>query len=178
MANERPFVNAAGIGMSTRIARRLTKSGKRSLGALSYPVAVIGTMRDHRPFRAIVESDDGRQELRSIQITVGNGVYYGGGTPIAADAAIDDGRLDLYSVQPQPLGRMIGVALAVRRGTQAHLPEGVHTASGTAFSVTTRRPLRVALDGEPRLHTPVQFRVVRRALQVIAPAAPPTIPAD
>lgn len=168
-ANDRPFLNAAGIGMSTRLTVALSSNTKRRLGGLSYPAAVMQTFRDFRPFRARLKTPDGTRRIHSIQITVGNGVYYGGGTPVAEDSAIDDGRLDLYSVRPQPLGRLLAVAFAVRFGAQRQLPDGILTASGQTFEVTTARRMRVNLDGEPLLHTPVRFTVDPGRLDVLAP---------
>jgi len=168
-ANNRPFVNAAGIGLSTQVARRLSVDTKRALGPFSYASAVAEALRSHRPFRATITSDSGVREVSSIQITIGNGIYYGGGTPLAEDAAIDDGRLDLYSVRPQSLPRLIAVAFAVRRGTQRQLGSGVDSASGAQFEIATRPRLTVSLDGEPVLRTPVLFRLAPRALTVFAP---------
>ena len=168
-ANSRPFLNAAGLGLSTRVARRLTVESKRVLGPFSYASAVAEAFRSHRAFRATISTETGTREVSSIQITVGNGVYYGGGTPLSEDCAIDDGRLDLFSVRPQTLVRLIAVAFAVRRGTQAQLGAGVDTASGTEFEITTRPRLTVSLDGEPALRTPVRFRLTPRALTVFAP---------
>lgn len=178
-ANTRPFLNAAGLGLSTQVARRLTADSKRILGPFSYASAVAEAFRSHRPFRAQIRSAEGVEEVTSIQITVGNGVYYGGGTPLAEDAAIDDGLLDLYSVRPQTLARLIAVAFAVRRGTQRQLGAGVDTASSSEFEIVTRPRLTVSLDGEPAVETPVQFRVVPRGLTVFAPPQqPPPATAD
>lgn len=170
-ANNRPFLNAAGLGLSTRVARRLSVESKRILGPFSYASAVADALRTHRSFRAQIRSESGVKEVASIQITVGNGVYYGGGTPLGEDCAIDDGRLDLYSVRPQSLLKLLAVAFAVRRGTQAQLGAGVDTATGSEFDIVTRPRLTVSLDGEPALETPVHFRVVPRGLTVFAPPA-------
>lgn len=168
-ANNRPFLNAAGLGLSTQVARRLTVERKSILGPFSYASAVAEALRTHRPFRAQIRSETGTREVASIQITVGNGIYYGGGTPLGEDCAIDDGRLDLYSVRPQTLLRLLAVAFALRRGTHAQLGAGVDTASGSEFEIVTRPRLTVSLDGEPALETPVHFRVVPRGLTVFAP---------
>lgn len=168
-ANNRPFVNAAGMGLTTAVARRLRPETKRALGPLSYASAVAEAFRRHRPFRALIRAGGVAREVSSIQITVGNGVYYGGGTPLTEDCAIDDGSLDLYSVRPQTLGRLLAVALAVRRGTQGQIGAGVDTATGPEFEIATRPRLIVSVDGEPALETPVSFRVAPRALTVFAP---------
>ncbi len=168
-ANDWPFVNAAGIGLSARIARETSVDRKRTLGPLTYAAAVVEAFRRHRPFRAVIHSDAQTLDVSSLQITVGNGVYYGGGTPLAEDSAIDDGCLDLYSVRPQSLLRLIPVAFAVRRGVHQRSGSGVDTARGTEFQIATRPALTVTLDGEAAFRTPVSFRLGPRALTVFAP---------
>lgn len=171
LANGRPFVNAAGIGMSTRVARALTENGKRRLGIFSYPAAVIDAWRRQKPFSAEIVSDEATRRVAAVQVTVGNGVYYGAGTPLAEDSAIDDGRLDLYSVHAQSLAGMIRAAIAVRRGVQREFEEGVDTARGVSFRISTRPCQAVSLDGEPLLETPVRFSVAPASLKVFAPPA-------
>ncbi|MFU8816183.1 MAG: lipid kinase [Pseudomonadales bacterium] len=165
-ANNRPFLNAAGIGLSARIARDLDSVRKRVWGPLSYPLAVLESLRRQRAFRVRLQSPAGTQEFSSIQVTVGNGVYYGGGARVATDCAIDDGCLDVLSIRPQPLRRLLAVALALRNGSQA---SGFDVAAGAVFEVATQPPLTVTLDGEPALPTPVSFRVAPRALRVFVP---------
>ncbi|MDX1650647.1 MAG: lipid kinase, partial [Myxococcota bacterium] len=84
-----------------------------------------------------------------------------------ADAAIDDGRLDLHSLPPMPLRRLLPLALAMRRGV-AHRREEVDAAAGRVVRVTTSRPLRVSADGELCTRTPATFEVCPKALQVLA----------
>ena len=38
-------------------------------------------------------------KVKTFQIAVGNGRHYGGGNVVQADAEIDDGHLDLYSLE-------------------------------------------------------------------------------
>lgn len=171
-ANDVPYLNVASLGLAVSLARRLNRGAKRTFGALAYPLAAFDAVRATRSFRVTVESESGeRLESRCIWLAVGNGRFYGGGTPIADDARIDDGQLDLCSLRPMPLLRLLPLALAVRRGTQRRW-EGVDALRGERFRVTTSRPLRVAVDGELRTRTPVTFEVVPKALRVLAPAAP------
>jgi diacylglycerol kinase (ATP) len=39
-------------------------------------------------------------------VSVGNGRYHGGGLKVAEDAAIDDGKLDLYLIYPGRLWQL------------------------------------------------------------------------
>jgi diacylglycerol kinase (ATP) len=169
-ANSRPFLNAAGIGLSAQVARCTTPERKRIWGPLSYPAAVLESVRRQRPFRVRLQSVAGTREFTSIQVTLGNGVFYGGGARVDQSATIDDGCFDVVSVRPQPLLRLLAVALAVRRGTSQELEAGVDVARGSLFEVITRPSVPVTLDGEPALSTPVSFRVAPRALRVFVPS--------
>lgn len=169
LANGQPFVNAAGMGLSTRVARALSRDTKGRLGWLSYPAAVLASVRDQRPFRAEIAGDNGDVRVTSIQLTIGNGVYYGGGTPLADDASIRDGELDLYNVRALPLERLLRVAFAIRRGSQRQLEDGVDTLRGRRFRIDTQPSVTVSLDGEPLLRTPVEFSVAPGALRVLIP---------
>jgi diacylglycerol kinase (ATP) len=169
-ANGRPFLNAAGIGLGARAARRATGQRKRIWGPLSYPAAVFASVRRQRPFRVRLRSLTGSREFTSIHITLGNGVFYGGGARVDEQSAIDDGCLDLVSVRPQSLLRLLAVALAVRRGASRDHDQ-VDVAQGSLFDVTTSPSVGVTLDGELALTTPVTFRVAPRALRVFVPGA-------
>jgi diacylglycerol kinase (ATP) len=167
-ANGRPFLNAAGIGLGARAARLATSQRKRRWGPLSYPAAVLESVGRQRPFRVRLRSMSGTREFTSIHVTLGNGVFYGGGARVDQESAIDDGCLDLVSIRPQSLLRLLTVALAVRRGA-AQDRDQVDVAQGALFDVTTSPPVGVTLDGEPALTTPVTFRVAPRALRVFVP---------
>lgn len=175
LANGCPFVNAAGMGLSVQVARALNRDTKGWLGMFSYPAAVLGSLRDQRPFQAEISGCGTNLRVPSIQLTVGNGVYYGGGTPLAQDAAIDDACLDLCNVRALPLERLLRVAFAIRRGRQQDLEDGADTLRGRRFRIETRPVVTVSLDGEPMLRTPVDFSVAPAALRVRVPGAAPSV---
>jgi diacylglycerol kinase (ATP) len=106
--------------------------------------------------------------VKSVQIAVGNGVYYGAGMTIAEDAAIDDQRLDLYSIEVRHWWQVVALLPALRRGN-LQPQKLVRTLRGQAFDVITRRPRPVNTDGELTTHTPAHFRVIPAALAVFVP---------
>lgn len=169
-ANERPFLNAAGIGISGTLARELSQNAKSRLGVLSYPAAVLKALYRQRPFTVTLRTgDDEGITLDAVQVTIANGVYYGGGTPIGDDAAIDDARMDAVCVQAAPLWRLLGAALAVKRGRADSGPNAVTHLRSDSFELHTRPSMIVTLDGEPVLRSPVRFRVTPKRLRVFVP---------
>lgn len=166
--NDHHFFNVASIGLSVQVARALTKDVKRRFGAFSYPITVYRVLKEGHNFTAEVEGGPQRLTLRSIQLAVGNGRFYGGGLVVDEAAAIDDHLLHLYSLRPQPMWKLVRRALAFRRGRHDD-PEAVEALAGTSFQVVTRRPMPVNTDGEVTTATPARFSVLPSALEVVAP---------
>jgi diacylglycerol kinase family enzyme len=108
-----------------------------------------------------------RQTFRPIQLTVANSHHFGGFIEVD-DAAIDDGRLDLYAIEV----RNVLEAIPLSAEIAAHrLGDGPHVQRRTAdrFTVATRRPHHVTADGEPAGFTPATFEVLPRAVRVFVP---------
>lgn len=165
MVNGHAFFNVASIGLSSELAQRLDPELKKRFGRLGYAVAALRILASARRFRArIVEKGRGTR-VRTYQIAVGNGRLYGGGNVVAETAAIDDGRLDLYSLEMPNLWKSVLMARAFRAGTHGAWKE-VRTARCVEFDVETRHPMPVNTDGEIVTATPAHFRVLPAAVTV------------
>ena len=170
------FLNVASMGLSVRIARRLTRDLKERWGVWAYLGCAWEAIHERRSFAARVTCDDESAVLRSMQIAVGNGRFYGGGMTIVADAAIDDGRLDLYALPRLRWWRLLVLLPILRWGW--HRPiESILSLHGRKIDIETGRALEINVDGEVRARTPAHFAVRPQALEVFVPArtadAPP-----
>ena len=166
--NGHPFFNVASLGLSADLARGLTPEAKKRWGKLGYALGAIRVLAAARPFRAEIISDVGTVTVKTLQIAVGNGVHYGGGTVIHHDASIDDEHLDLYSLELKNVwkfGLMLG---AFRRGQHGAWDE-VRTAKSQEFDVRTREPKPINTDGDIVTQTPAHFRIRPGAVTVFAP---------
>jgi YegS/Rv2252/BmrU family lipid kinase len=166
--NGHPFFNVASLGLSADLARGLTREAKRRWGKLGYALAAMRVLAAARPFRAEIIGDAGTVTVRTLQIAVGNGVHYGGGTVIHENASIDDAHLDLYSLELKNVwkfGLMLG---AFRRGQHGAWDE-VRTAKSTEFDIRTQEPKAINTDGDIVTQTPAHFRIRPRAVRVFAP---------
>ncbi len=168
--NEHYFFNVAHIGLGEKVSRQLHDGEKQRWGGLSYVRSLIRVVTRYRPFRATIICDSRNIRLRTIQITVGNGRFYGGGIPVTAEARIDDQQLDLYSIQPLPLWQLAVLAPWVRFGHHTKL-DRVPALSGRRIEIRTSRPLRIDTDGEITTATPATFEVLPQALAVMVPPA-------
>lgn len=162
------FFNVASMGLSVKITRKLTKQTKQRWGVFAYAVATLKAVFASRPFYALINADGQQQRVKTLQIAVGNGKYYGGGMSIVHDATIDDQRLDLYSLEIKHWWQVLFVLLSLKTGR--HREElGVRTLQGSEFEVYTTKPYAINTDGEITTQTPAHFRVIPQALTVLVP---------
>src|SRR5205085_2639746 len=117
--NGKHFFNAASLGLSVKITRRLKRGDKSRWGVLAYLFAAAQVLLRARPFAAEIRAGDQRWPVRTVQVAVGNGKHYGGGMTIAEDARIDDGTLRLYSLEVRRWWQLIPLLPALRAGTLA-----------------------------------------------------------
>lgn len=171
LANRHPFFNVASVGFGVDLTRALTRDAKRRWGPLGYAVAGIKVLSRMRPFRAEIIQGNDRIVSRTIHLAVGNGRHYGGGMTVSEDATIDDGHLNIYSLEVRSAWKLLLLLPAMRRGTQGRWKE-VKTLATEEIEVRTRKPRSVNTDGEITTRTPVHFSILRGAIRVYVPARP------
>ncbi|HYE43040.1 MAG TPA: lipid kinase [Caulobacteraceae bacterium] len=166
--NGHPFFNVASLGLSAEVAQRLSGADKKRWGPLAYAVRALQVLVTARPFRAEIRVRDQTIRVRTLQIAVGNGRHYGGGTVIEEHASITDGRLDLYSLDPRAVWKLALMFQRFREGRHGIWAE-VQTAKCFEFDVTTRKPRPINADGDIVTETPAHFVVRPGAVEVFVP---------
>jgi len=166
--NGKHYFNVASLGLTVRITQQLTKEVKSRWGVFAYLLTAMRVVIGSRPFHATIRFEEDVLRVKTAQIAVGNGRHYGGGMTVADDAVIDDGLLDLYSLEIRHWWQIIPLLPAMRRGDLAASPH-VRTLRGREFEVVTRSHRRVNTDGELTTKTPAQFRIVPGAVRVYVP---------
>ncbi len=158
------FVNEASIGISSRITRLQTPEVKQRFGFLAVIVTALQAYRHSRPITCDVTYNGDHAVFRTIQLTVANSNRFGGVVNVQ-DAAIDDGWLDLYSVEIDGFWKTLPVARALLEGRREGVP-GLRSLRAKRFAIRTHHPHRIAADGEPAGTTPAVFEVLPKALRV------------
>jgi diacylglycerol kinase (ATP) len=169
------FFNVASVGLSTGITRRLTRRRKGRWGVFAYLFAAGQVVWHARPFAAEIVTPSETIQVRTVQITVGNGRHYGGGMTVDESARIDDGVLDLVSLEIERWWQIVPLLPALRRGTLTEARH-VRTIRGREFEVrpAKKRKMKVMADGELASRAPAHFRLIPQALTVFVPPRPET----
>jgi diacylglycerol kinase (ATP) len=91
---------------------------------------------------------------------------------VAEDAAIDDGKLNIYLVYPGRFWQLVASLVHLKFGVKK--PGVLKQFSAITVSMRTDQPRSVDADGELVTSTPATFGLLRAALKVMVPRTPPS----
>jgi len=168
LANDRPFLLMAGLGLDGEVVYRLKAGFKSALGALAFWLDGFRLLASYRmaPLRIRV----GDEEMEGTGVIAGKIRRYGPRYVITPDAKLDEARLDVVVFTGKNrrdyLRYLIGVLLGfhLKFGDVRHFKT-----SAVDIDVPSGDPVRYQLDGEPSGYAPLKLRVMDRALVVILP---------
>jgi YegS/Rv2252/BmrU family lipid kinase len=169
LANGIPFVNVAGLGLSTRINTLTPTRWKRWLGPLAFVVSAFRLARSFVPFRAEIACDGKPYRVKSLQVTICNGCHYGTGLRVAESASFDDGKLNCLSFAPERWWQILFYLPSLIRGRFQERHQ-VQSMEGEVITVRTPHPMRVDLDGDVKTKTPLEVEVIPGALRMYCPS--------
>ncbi|MET3893347.1 diacylglycerol kinase (ATP) [Bosea sp. OAE506] len=170
--NGHAFFNVASIGLSSDLAQGLDPALKKRFGRVGYALAALKVLTKASTFAATIIEKGRATQVETFQIAIGNGRHYGGGNVVEQDAEIDDGSLDLYSLELGNVWKLALMLRSFRSGTHGAWQE-VRTAKCTEFTIKTRKPMPINADGEIVTATPALFKVHPKAVSIFAPPAGP-----
>ncbi len=157
--------NHAAGGFSRRVDEDLTDELKESWGPLAYLRKALGTLGRLEAYRTEVRIDDEEQELDLFSIVAANGRFAAGGIPVAPEAKLDDGLIEVVMVSAAALVDLGLVAARVSAGTHAE-SEVVTVRRGRRLRVSSEPGMWFTGDGELLGKGPAEVRVVPGALRV------------
>jgi YegS/Rv2252/BmrU family lipid kinase len=167
-ANDKYFVQLAGVGLDAQVVKETSANLKRNFGPVSYLISAA-QIATRKPPRLFIESSESTAKEGSF-VLIGNGRRYGGPFPFFKQAVIDDGLLDVIVFKQLGYLEIIRYLQDVFFSSQINLPE-VEYFQTRKIRVTSEQEVPVELDGELVGTCPVEFQMRERTLRVLAPAA-------
>lgn len=172
--NGRLFINNSSIGLYPRIVRKREQQQER-LGRGKWWAAFWAALRVFRiaRFLKVRIELEGRSFFRKTPfVFVGNNEYEMELYNIGRRLKLDDGRLSVYFLHRGGRWGVIMMLLRTLTGSVRQWRDFEEVMVESVTIHTRRRRLSVALDGEVAImETPLEYRILPRALTVIAPAA-------
>jgi diacylglycerol kinase (ATP) len=168
ISNEtRYFINVSALGFSGEVSLNLTEEVKASWGSLAYIRSGLTTIPNLTEYHISIRFDDGEDRKMDVyNIILANARYVGGGIPVAPQALLNDGLVDVIIV---PVMKMTQLALlAPRILLGEHMDSDLLICRRARKVVIRSEPgLWFNLDGELMGNEPVTFEVLPHALRVI-----------
>jgi lipid kinase YegS len=172
-ANDAWFVNVASGGFGACVTADTPVELKNFLGGGAYTIMGLVKALDFRPYACAIRTPAGRVEGSVVVGAVCNGRQAGGGQPLAPEAVIDDGLLDVVFLRPFPVARAAQVVAEILdRGAT---PEFVVRQRVPWIEVEAREPFPVNLDGEPIESTHLRFAVEPGCVRLVLPPGCPCV---
>jgi YegS/Rv2252/BmrU family lipid kinase len=167
VANGRPFVGIASLGFDSD-ANRIANEAKLVKGNLVYLYAALRALAGWKHARFRVTVDGQAREVIGYSVAIGNSKAYGGGMFLFPHAKLDDGLLDVLTIEQHGKLRWLSQVPKVFKGTHVDSPHGKFE-TGEVVEVVADRPFTVYADGDPIAELPLEVKVDKGALRVIVP---------
>ena len=165
----RPFVNLAGVGLPASVADLFARLAGRGLPG--YVLATARRLAGYRSRRYTLATGEGTVEGPALLVEVANGRQYGNGAVIAPRARLDDGLLDLVSVEEIGRARAaLGLWRLFNGTVDRHAY--VHCSQVGGVTISADHPLLFHVDGEAvQGGRSLSASVVPKALRVRVPGS-------
>jgi diacylglycerol kinase (ATP) len=165
-ANQKFFVQLAGVGLDAQVVKETSAQLKRNFGPLSYLISAA-QIAARQPPRLFIHSEDAPIKEGSF-VLIGNGRLYGGPFPFFKQAVIDDGKLDVIVFKSLGYLEIIKYLQDVVFSSEIRVPE-IEYFQTARLRVESEQSVPVELDGELVGNCPVEFSLDQRSLRVLVP---------
>jgi YegS/Rv2252/BmrU family lipid kinase len=163
-ANEKFFVQLAGVGLDAQVVKETSAQFKRNFGPLSYLISAAH-IAARKPPRLFIHTEDAQIKEGSF-VLIGNGRLYGGRFPFFKHAVLDDGKLDVVVFKSLGYLEIIKYLQDVFFSSDIRVPE-IECFQTTRLRVESDQAVPVELDGELVGNCPVEFSIQERSLRVL-----------
>ena len=164
----RYMANVAGVGFDAAVIKRgMTMRERGAKGASLYIRALISTFFRYKPTGVKIWIDDRLMYNNLLfSLAIGVGKYNGGGIQQLPIAVADDGLLDITLIRPIHWWHIL---FRLRRFFNGEIYSIGHVQhyQGSKIRIESSPEIKLEIDGELLGGTPVELRVLHRAVKVI-----------
>lgn len=146
--NEKRCLNVMGAGFDVDVLENEARFRKTFKGAICYYLGLLKALLciKFRPMKMVIDEKE-EIDCECLIFALANGKYYGGGMPIALDASIDDGLLDLLIIKKLPLYKVPYVLIKFLKGSVRDIKKHTISRRCKSFSCYLGE-VSMQIDGE------------------------------
>jgi len=157
------FVNVANGGIGGQVAVDIQQSQKAKWGVFAYWLESLSHLVAPTEHHLTMQLDHQSRKRIVLGLALANGRCIGGGFPIAPDAVLDDGLLDVTMLSVPIAADLLNLGLR----SVAHLDDSTSSRCARVH-IRADPPLPFSIDGEPLTAADATFEVLPRSLQMVA----------
>ena len=165
--HETPFCCVGGVGLDATAAEFANHMPRWLRGNGGYLLGMARALLQAPALRLRICADGREITQQSCLFSFANTPSFGGGLRIAPDANLNDGALNCVMVRKMGRLKLIPSAIALLRTRHLELKE-VSSFPAERIRIETDPPTWVYADGEPVCQTPIDVRIIPRALRLLS----------
>jgi diacylglycerol kinase (ATP) len=163
------FLNVS-VGISPEVMSDTPAEDKKQFGRLAYVMALIKRSSLFRLRRYALTLDGRPRSIRAAEVMVSNPTLLEKPPSVfGPPETLDDAQLEVYVVTAHTLGDYVRLVWDLFRRPGQSAAKLSHLAATHIIRIEANRSQLVQADGEVIGHTPVEVRLVPRAIHVIMP---------
>jgi diacylglycerol kinase (ATP) len=165
------FVNVSAGGFSGLVDEKLTPEIKHAWGPLAYVRGAAAALPNLHAYRTqVVFDEDESLSMDLYNVVIGNGRFVAGGLPIAPDADLGDGLLDVILIPSRSVPEMALLAAEIVLGKHLSSNAIIFRRAKTV-AVRSRPGMWFNVDGELVGNAPAVFQIMPRAINFVVSKA-------
>ncbi len=160
-------LNFVGLGLIVQNAENVQEGRKDIFGKLSYIGSTVKTLMnpEHFDFKLTVDGEE--HTGNTSMLVIANGPNIGGGRIPLTDLSPQDGKVNSFIFDKQSFSILNDVFKKRDSMTWNEITQGIDHIPGSHITLSTEPTMKVDIDGEINLETPIEIDVLPQALQIL-----------
>ncbi|HCY8782197.1 TPA: diacylglycerol kinase family lipid kinase [Staphylococcus aureus] len=165
--NNQYALNFVGLGLIVQNAENVQDGSKDIFGKLSYIGSTVKTLLNPTQFNYQLTIDDKTYSGETTMILSANVPFIGGSRIPLTDLSPQDGELNTFIFNEQSFSILNDIFKKRDSMNWNEITQGIEHIPGKKISLTTDPAMKVDIDGEISLETPIDIEVIPNAIQLL-----------
>ena len=165
--NDEYALNFVGMGLIVQNAENVQNGNKDVFGKLSYVGSTVKTLLNPEHFDYKITVDENKIEGNTTMLVVANGPFIGGSRIPLTDLSPNDGYLNTFIFTEERTSVLNDIFKQRDSMNWNNMTDGIKHVLAKKITISTDPQMKVDIDGEIDLKTPLQIEVVPDAIQIL-----------
>ena len=166
--NDRYCINVLNSGFDALVAINVDKFRNVPLisGKMKYTLAIFYTLLTNRNYYFKLRADDTVLKKNFTLVAIANAMFYGGGIIPCPNASVNDGILDICTINSTSVRQKLFFLPSYNKGTHINNPL-VTLMNGSKIHLVAKRAFPVSIDGEVIHTNKLNVSVLKDAIKIV-----------